>query len=116
MVRFTNLFATGIAAVLALGPGAVLSGCKSDDAAPAKSSAQPAPAKEAAPAKAAPAKGVAPPAGHRMAKVKLGMSTNEVEEVMGSPSNSKAIASRHWRSASSRVAAPPPLMCNAGTR
>ena len=89
MVRFTNLLTTGIAtAVLALGSGAVLTGCKSDDAAPAKSSAQP--AKEAAPAKAAPAKGVAPPAGHRMAKVKLGMSTNEVEDIMGSPTNSKS--------------------------
>jgi hypothetical protein len=81
MVRFTNWFATGIAtAMLALGSGAVLTGCKSDE--PAKSSAQP--------AKAAPPKGVAPPAGHRMAKVKLGMTTNEVEQVMGSPTNSKS--------------------------
>src|SRR5262245_30708314 len=87
MVRFTNLFASGIAAaLLALGSGAVLTGCKSDDAA-VKSSQ---PAKEAATAKAAPPRGVAPPAGHRMAKVKLGMSTNEVEGIMGSPSNSKS--------------------------
>ena len=60
MVRFTNLFATGIAAVLALGSGAVLTGCKSNDSAAAPAE-KPAPAQKAAPAKPEPVKGAAAP-------------------------------------------------------
>ena len=82
MVRSTNWFATGIAvAVLALGSGAVLSGCKSNDSA----SEKPAPAK-AEPAKPAPAKGATAPASSKLSKVANDMSPQQVQEIMGSPS------------------------------
>jgi hypothetical protein len=81
MVRFTNWFATGVAAVmLALGSGVVLSGCKSNDAAE-----KPA-AEKAAPAKAATTKGAAPPAGSKLSKIENNMSPEQVQEIMGSPS------------------------------
>jgi len=84
VTRFANAFVTGVAMVgLALGSGAILGGCKSDDA-PA---AQPAgaEAKPAEPAKAVPVKGAAAPAGHRMAKVQMNMPPEQVQEIMGSP-------------------------------
>ncbi|HKA15431.1 MAG TPA: hypothetical protein VKH41_10480 [Myxococcota bacterium] len=72
MVRFTNWFTTGIAAaMLTLGAGGVLSGCKSDEA--------------AAPAKAEPAKGNTAPASSKLSKVKNDMSPEEVQHIMGSP-------------------------------
>jgi hypothetical protein len=84
VMRLTNVFAGGIAAVaLVLGSGALLSGCKhSEGAAPAKA----APEKPAAPAKAAPAKGAAAPAGSKLSKVMADMSPEQVQGVMGSPS------------------------------
>ena len=84
-MRFTNLFAAGVAAVmLMLGSGMLLSGCKSNDAAPAKSTA--APEKAAAPAKAATTKGAAAPAGSKLSKIENNMSPEQVQEIMGSPS------------------------------
>jgi hypothetical protein len=79
MVRFTNLFATGVAAVmLALGSGGVLSGCKSNDAAPAE--------KPAAPAKPAPVKGAAAPASSKLSKIENNMSPEQVQDILGQPS------------------------------
>jgi outer membrane protein assembly factor BamE (lipoprotein component of BamABCDE complex) len=86
VIRFTNAFATGVAALaLVLGSGALLTGCKSNDAAPAKSEAAPAPAK-AEPAKPAAPKGAAAPASSKLSKVTNNMSPEQVQEVMGSPS------------------------------
>jgi hypothetical protein len=85
VMRLTNWFATGIAAVmLALGSGMVLSGCKSNDAAPAKTTAEP--EKPAGPAKAAPVKGAAAPASSKLSKIENNMSPEQVQEIMGSPS------------------------------
>ena len=82
MVKSTNWFATGIAvAVLALGSGALLPGCKSNDSA----SEKPAPAK-AEPAKPAPAKSATAPASSKLSKVANDMSPQQVQEVMGAPS------------------------------
>jgi len=67
-----------------VGSGMVLSGCKSNDAAPEKSTA--APEKPAAPAKAAPAKGAAAPASSPLSKVAANMSPEQVQEIMGAPS------------------------------
>ncbi len=84
MVRFTNLFATGVAAVmLALGSGGVLSGCKSNDAAPAKTTAEP---EKPAAAKPAPVKGAAAPASSKLSKIENNMSPEQVQDIMGSPS------------------------------
>jgi hypothetical protein len=85
MVRFTNWFAAGTAAVgLALGSGAVLSGCKSNDsAAPAE---KPAAQEKAAPEKPASTKGAAAPAGSKLAKIENNMSPEQVQEIMGAPS------------------------------
>ena len=84
VVRFANGFVTAVAAAaLVLGSGAILGGCKSDDA--SQPAAQPAKA-EPAPAKAEAPKGVKPPAGHRMAKLMLDMSAQQVQEIMGAPS------------------------------
>lgn len=82
-MRITNLFAGGAVAVaLALGSGAVLSGCKSDEAAkaPAKTEGKPAAAKPA------PTKGAAAPAGSKLSKVTNDMTPEQVQEIMGSPS------------------------------
>ena len=80
VIRFTNAFATGLAALgLVLGAG-TLAGCKSDDA-PAKSE----PAK-AEPAKPAAPKGAAAPASSKLSKVTNNMSPEQVHEVMGAPS------------------------------
>jgi len=82
MVRFTNWFATSVAAVmLALGSGGVLSGCKSNDAAPAKTTAEP-----ATPAKPAPTKGAAAPASSKLSKIQNNMSPEQVQEILGAPS------------------------------
>lgn len=45
------------------------------------------------PAKAAPPKGVAPPAGHRMAKVQMNMTPEQVQQVMGAPTGQKSYPS-----------------------
>ncbi len=82
-MRFANAFVTGVAMVgLVLGSGAILGGCKSNDAAAQPAGAE---AKPAEPAKAAPVKGAAAPAGHRMAKVQMNMSPQQVQEIMGAP-------------------------------
>lgn len=85
-MRSTNAFATATTAALVvglvLGTGVLVS-CRSNDAG---QPAQPAPAQAAEPAKAAPAKGVQPPAGHKMAKLQLNMSPEQVQEIMGAPS------------------------------
>ena len=81
MIRFTNALATGVAVTgLVLGSGAVLTGCKSDDA-------QSAPAEKPAAAKASPAKPAGnAPASSPLSKVATNMSPEQVQEVMGSPS------------------------------
>lgn len=82
VIRFTNAFATGIAVVgLALGSGVLLSGCKSNDAEPAKA----APAAEKPAAKPAPVKGAAAPASSKLSKIENNMSPEQVQEIMGSP-------------------------------
>ncbi len=79
MMRFTNAFAGGVAAVaLALGSGALLSGCKSNDAGQAPAAAE----KPAAPA---PAKSATAPASSPLSKVANNMSPEQVQEIMGSP-------------------------------
>jgi hypothetical protein len=81
VIRFTNALATGvIGAALALGSGAVLSGCKSNEAAAEK----PAAAKPEA-AKPASTKGAAAPASSKLSKVKNDMSPEQVQEIMGAP-------------------------------
>jgi hypothetical protein len=88
VMRFTNACAGTLAAVtLALGAGALLSGCKSSEAgAPAPSKTAPA---ETAPAeKAKPAekpKGAAAPASSKLSQVKNDMSPEQVNEIMGPP-------------------------------
>ena len=78
-MRVTNVFAGGVAAVaLVLGSGALLSGCKSNDAAE-----QPA---KAAPEKPAAPKGAAAPASSKLSKVTQNMSPEQVQEIMGAPS------------------------------
>jgi len=84
-MRSRNTFGTAVAVALLLGSLATF-GCRSDGSSEAPAQAR----SEAAPAKAAPAKGVAPPADHRMAQVKLGMTSGQVDEIMGSPSNQKS--------------------------
>ena len=81
VIRFTNAFAAGIAAVgIAMGSGALLSGCKSNEAATKPAAEKP------APAKAAPVKGAAAPASSKLSKVTNDMSPEQVQEIMGSPS------------------------------
>jgi len=86
VIRFTNAFATGLAAVgLVLGAG-TLAGCKSDDA-PAKSEpAKAAPAEKPA-TKSEPSKpSSAPaPASSKMSQVKNEMSPEQVQQILGSP-------------------------------
>jgi len=82
VIRFTNALATGvIAAALVLGSGAVLSGCKSNDAAAQK----PAVEKPAAKPEAAKpsAEGKPAPAGSKLSKVQTNMSPQQVQEIMG---------------------------------
>jgi hypothetical protein len=84
VIRFANKVATGVAVVaLALGSGALLSGCKSDDSAGA---AEKPAAEKAAPAKPAPTKGAAAPAGSKLSKVENNMSPEQVQEILGAPS------------------------------
>jgi hypothetical protein len=85
VIRFTNAFAGGVAALaLVLGSGAMVTGCKSNDAAPAKSEAAPAKSEPAKPA-AAP-KGATAPASSKLSKVTNNMSPEQVQEIMGAPS------------------------------
>jgi hypothetical protein len=84
VIRFTNALATGvIAGALVLGSGAVLSGCKSNEAAQKPAAGKPAAKPEAA--KPAPTKGAAAPAGSKLAKVQANMSPEQVQEIMGPP-------------------------------
>ena len=79
-MRITKALATGVVVTgLVLGSGAVLTGCKSDDA-------QSAPAAKPAAAKPAPTKGAAAPAGSKLSKVTNDMSPEQVQEIMGAPS------------------------------
>jgi hypothetical protein len=80
-MRLTNAFATGaVAAALALGSGAALSGCKSNEAA-----SKPAPAEKSKSTEPAKIKGAAAPAGSKLARVENDMSPEQVQEIMGSP-------------------------------
>ncbi len=73
-----NFWLTG-ALVVALAVGAAGLGCASGGSSGGEQTA-------AEPAKAAPPKGVAPPADHRLAKVQMNMSPQQVQEIMGMPS------------------------------
>lgn len=89
-MRFSNGWATAVAVMgFGLASGLILA-CASDGGDTA--SQEPAPA-SSQPAKAAPSKGVAPPAGHPLAKVQLNMQPHEVQAVMGAPTNTKSYVS-----------------------
>ena len=82
-MRFSNGFVTGVAVVgLALASALAPFGCASDGAETASSDSEA--------AKTAPPKGVAPPAGHPLAKVAMNMAPSQVQEVMGTPTNQKS--------------------------
>ena len=87
-MRLSNGVSKGIVAAVAVGALTLagplaLSGCASDGDSGAKQS-EPA-AKETA-KEPAPPKGVAPPAGHALAKVQNNMSPEQVQQIMGAPS------------------------------
>jgi len=85
MIRLTNALAGGVAALALVLGSATLSGCKSNDAAPAKSEAAP-PAKSEPAKPAAAPKGASAPASSKLAKVTNNMSPEQVQEIMGAPS------------------------------
>ena len=73
-----------VAVALALGSGALLSGCTSDDSAAAP--AKPAARRRPRPRSPRPSKGAAAPAGSKLSKVENNMSPEQVQEIMGAPS------------------------------
>ena len=81
-MRFSKVLVSSVTVVgLALASSLALSGCASDgDAASSEGQA----AKPAAP------KGVAPPAGHPLAKVEMNMAPSQVQEILGAPTNQKS--------------------------
>lgn len=87
-MRSSNRWTTALAVGLALATGLAL-GCASGGGGGGDAGAEPAPASSEA-AKPAPAKGVAPPAGHPLAKVQLNMQPHEVQAIMGAPTNTKS--------------------------
>jgi hypothetical protein len=75
-----NRFITILTLALLLGALPLLGGCRSGGGGDAQTNAS-----SEAPEEKTPPKGVAPPADHRMAKVAVDMSAQQVEEIMGSP-------------------------------
>ena len=86
-MRVTGAFAGGVVALaLMLGSGALLTGCKHDEAASSSAPAEKAkPAEAEKPAKAEPPKGVPAPAGSKLSQVKNEMSLEQVVKIMGEP-------------------------------
>ena len=93
----TNRKAVVQGLLLALGTGVLLGGCASggggEAAAPTAESGE-AQAEAASPA---PVKGVAPPAGHPMAKVELKMRPEQVREILGEPDSQHTYPGAIWK-------------------
>lgn len=90
MRSFSSSSRTLRALLLALCAGSLLVACASDG-----SGDSAAPAQEEA--KAGPPKGVAPPAGHPLSKIEIGMRTDQVRGVLGEPDGQHTYAGAIWK-------------------